>query len=114
MRQQTVRDIDRPISLVLMIGMLISIVLVLVGVVLLLSRGGFGVPRPLPPVQAAHAALGLRADGWLSLGVFVLILTPVARVLMAVGSFAWIRDWKYASVSAVVLAAMAAAFIIDS
>lgn len=112
MRQQTARDIDRPISLVLLAGMLASIVLMLVGVVILLSKGGSGIPEPLPPIQAARAAMELRADGWLSLGMFVLILTPVARVLMAVGSFAWIRDWRYVLVSALVLAAMLAAFVL--
>lgn len=105
-------SIDRPVALILLIGMLASIVLMLVGVVLLLARLGPHGVKLLPPVHALTQALSFDPAGWLSLGLFVLILTPVARVAVAIVSFAWIRDWRYALVSVLVLAAMLAGLVL--
>jgi len=106
------RDIERPIALALLAGMLLSVALMLVGVGLLIAHPGASGPRVLPIGRAVAVAAVMRPDGWISLGVYALILTPVARVLMALGSFAWLRDWKYAAISSVVLTAMAAAFVL--
>ncbi len=108
----TVQDIERPIALVLMVGTILSVVLLLIGIALLVLGASHGAVRLLFPLEAIRSAASLHADGWLSLGILVLILTPVLRVIMAIGSFAWIRDWRYVVVSTVVLAAMAAALLL--
>lgn len=112
MRANGRHDIDRPIAVVLLAGMLTSIVLMLAGVVLVLIHPGDQAFHLLQPAQAIRAMVALRPDGWLSLGIFTLILTPVLRVLMAIVSFIWVRDWRYAAVSAAVLAAMAIGFLL--
>lgn len=99
-------DIDRPVSRVLLIGMEISMALMLIGVILLITHTGSKFSTVLPPAKALSECMKLHAQGWLSLGILALIVTPVARVIMAIISFAWIRDRKYALVSVVVFTAM--------
>jgi uncharacterized membrane protein len=50
-----------------------------------------------------HAAAHLQSLGLVQAGLVLLILTPVARVAMAVAGFALERDWLYTVVSLVVL-----------
>ncbi len=106
MRHPDTMDIDRPISLVLLVGMVLSILCLLVGMVVLIAHPASHSSKLLPMGAALRDALRLHASGWLSLGVLVLILTPVARVVMAIFSFARIRDWRYAVISTIVLGAM--------
>jgi uncharacterized membrane protein len=49
---------------------------------------------------AAQAAFVLHAGLWL------LIATPIARVIMAIGSYAAERDWTFVLLTAVVLACL--------
>lgn len=106
MRDPGTADIDRPISLVLFVGMMLSILCLLVGMVVLIVHPASESSKLLPIGAALKSALRLNPSGWLSLGILVLILTPVARVIMAIASFARIRDWRYVVVSIVVLGVM--------
>lgn len=106
MFKRITRDIDHPIMLTLLYGMILSIVLIVGGMVLLIVHPQSHHFHVLPIHRAAIELVKFHASGWLSLGLFVLILTPVARVAMAIGSFAFIKDWKYVIVSTVVLIAM--------
>lgn len=106
------RSIDRPVALVLLFGMLLSIVLMLVGVIMLFANHDHQSIQLLSPARAVTETLQLNPAGWLSLGLLVLILTPVARVIIAIFSFAWIRDWKYVLISVTVLIAMLAGLVL--
>jgi uncharacterized membrane protein len=59
----------------------------------------------------AHAALNLNSEGLMQAGLVLLILTPVARVALAVVGFALERDRLYAVVSFIVLAILAFSLI---
>ena len=102
------QDIDRPVALVLLSGMALSMALIFIGIVLYFLRPEQHLHTVLPARQAAQGFLRLHASAWLSLGLLALIVTPVARVMIAIGSFARIRDWRYVLVSVVVLIAMLA------
>ena len=106
MFQKITRNIDHPIMLTLLCGMILSVVLIVVGLILLAIHPQSHHFHVLPLHKAAVEMVKLHASGWLSLGLFILILTPLARVAMAIGSFAFIKDWKYVIVSIVVFAAM--------
>lgn len=106
MFKQITKDIDRPLMLTLLYGMLTSVVLLVVGMALLFIHPQNHQFHVLPPHLAILELAKFHATGWLSLGLFILILTPVARVAMAIASFAGIRDWKYVLVSIAVLTAM--------
>jgi uncharacterized membrane protein len=55
----------------------------------------------------AHAAAHLNSQGLMQAGLVLLILTPVARVAMAVAGFALERDRLYTVVSLIVLLILA-------
>ena len=57
---------------------------------------------PAPTTRVAgilHSAGRLESEGFIQLGLLLLIATPVARVLMALCGFAVERDWLYVGVS---------------
>ncbi|MCA1667238.1 MAG: DUF1634 domain-containing protein [Thermomicrobia bacterium] len=92
------------ISYVLRVGVMIAAAIILVGLFLLIVRGGAGgaptsfhqiVKQKPAPVRPAAILRGVRAGDAVSiiqLGVFALILTPVVRVAMTVVLFALQRE----------------------
>lgn len=105
------RSIDKPIAIILLSGMVVSMVLIVIGVLLFFIRPVHGLHTVMPAMRAIRELPRMQASSWLSLGLFALIVTPVARVIMAIGSFAWVRDWKFVLVSVVVFAAMTAGLL---
>lgn len=99
-------NIDRPIMLTLLYGMLTSMVLLIVGLIILFLHPQSHTPHSPSLSNILIQLKQMQASGWLSLGLFILLLTPVARVLMAAISFVYIKDWKYVVISTAVLAAM--------
>lgn len=63
---------------------------------------GTGSVSTLPGIF--HSALHFQSEGWIQLGLLLLIATPVARVALAVVGFAMERDRLYVVVSLIVLA----------
>jgi uncharacterized membrane protein len=58
-----------------------------------------------------HSALHLSSEGLMQAGLVLLILTPIARVMLAVVGFALERDRLYAVISFIVLAILAFSLI---
>jgi uncharacterized membrane protein len=58
-----------------------------------------------------HAALALQSEGLIQFGLLLLIATPVARVIFAMGGFALERDWLYVAVSLLVLIVLVASLM---
>jgi len=99
-----VEDLNRLIFHVLRGGVLVSVALLLFGFVL----GAF-TSHPLPEKTISLRTLGLELfkfnpDGYLSLGVLLLIFTPMVRVLLSLIAFAEERDWTYVLLTGIVLA----------
>lgn len=98
----------------LRLGVLISAVVVAAGGALYLAQHSFEVVnyhvfhselpelRTVPRICAA--ALHLRSDAIMQLGLVLLIATPVARVVLAVIGFYLERDRLYVAISLIVLA----------
>lgn len=112
MTARNTRSIDKPIAAVLFVGMVISTVLIVVGALLYVIRPEHNLHMVLPLGHAIRTLPSMRPAAWLSVGLFALIVTPVARVIVAIASFAWVRDWKYTAVSIVVLTAMTAGMVL--
>jgi uncharacterized membrane protein len=105
--------VDQAIGALLRTGLLIAAAVVLVGAVPYLIRHGSD--RPAYHVfhgePAARRSVGgilrdsLQPDGTglIQLGVFLLLMTPVARVVFSVAAFALQRERFYVAVSLVVL-----------
>lgn len=102
-------------------GVLLAAALVLGGGVAYLahthaSRVSYRVFAPSPDgirrvpgivLSAAH----FSSQGWMQLGLLLLIATPVARVVMAVVGFAMQRDRLYVVVSLIVLGVLLASLM---
>lgn len=99
-----VEDLNLLIFHVLRVGVIVSVAILLFGFILVgLERGplpsGTIPPRLLPP-----DLLRFAPAGYLSLGVLVLIFTPVIRVFLSLLSYAEDRDGTYVLMTGFVLA----------
>lgn len=95
------------IARVLRVGAFLSTLIMLAGVLLLVFRGGasgaaavhFVTLRELLP-----QLVRFNPEAVMELGVLLLLMTPVARIIIAVIGFAMERDLKYVFISLAVLA----------
>ena len=108
------RTIENVIGRLLRIGVLLATAVVFIGAVRYLWRNGDLAPDyavfagPLANSRSqpgiANTAFALRGSTIITLGLIILVATPVARVVFAVIGFAMERDRLYTVVSLVVLA----------
>jgi uncharacterized membrane protein len=97
------RDLNVVVHGVLIIGLAISTALMLIGVGLALAYQR-DLPTSVPDIgEVVSRALALRPSGFLALGLLVLIATPILRVIGSIGAFLYARDWRFASLTALVL-----------
>ena len=96
-------EINTVVHRVLIVGLMISTVLILIGLGLDLVRHR-QVPTAAPTFrQVFRRTAELRPSGFLTLGLLVLIATPVMRVIGSTFAFLYERDWRYALITFVVL-----------
>ncbi|HOQ85796.1 MAG TPA: DUF1634 domain-containing protein [Phycisphaerae bacterium] len=119
--------IERVISGLLRGGLLLSLVLVTLGVTLMYTRHPEYVSSPQalahlkvegqnPPGTAGEIVAGVLAGqgrAVVMLGVFVLFMTPVLRVAMSAITFLWEKDWIFAVITSLVLAALLISLVIS-
>jgi uncharacterized membrane protein len=98
-----VEDTNRLIYHVLRGGVLVSVAVLLFGFVLVGIKNSPLPDRSLSPRSLAPQLAQFTPAGYLSLGVLLLIFTPVARVLLSLLSFAEDRDRTYALMTGIVL-----------
>jgi len=97
------------IGWVLQIGVLLSAVIIMLGMLLLPTRpGGLSLHRllnfPQTLSQIGAGLLILRPQAIIALGLLVLIATPVVRVAVSIVAFALEQDRKYVVITSLVLA----------
>ncbi len=106
------RDLNAAVHPILVVGLGISTALLLVGIALELLSGGSLPTVTLAPGVALAAALHVRPSGFISLGLLVLMATPILRVMGSVLVFMVERDWLYMGVTLFVLAVMVVSIIV--
>jgi uncharacterized membrane protein len=97
------RDVDAVVHRLLVVGLGLSSLLMVLGLVLdvVLHRQ---IPATIPDLGEMLArVLAGRPSGFLSLGLLVLLATPIVRVIGSIAAFVHERDWRYALVSSLVL-----------
>lgn len=100
---QEQRDLNAIVHQLLIVGLAISITLMLIGLGLALAKGT-GMPRETPGfADALDQATSGEASGFMTLGLLVLIATPIMRVIGSIFTFIYERDWRYALITTVVL-----------
>lgn len=112
----TDQKIEVIIANLLRAGVMLSAALVFLGGVVFLVKHGLspasyrvfaGEPSELRNWKGVVlAAVALRGEGIIQLGLLILIATPVARVAFSVFAFAIERDWLYVGISAFVLSVL--------
>ena len=99
-----VEDINRLIYHVLRAGVVVSVAILVFGFVLVAFTGHSIPDRSIPPRALGQPLYTFTPEGYLSLGVLILIFTPVVRVLLSLVSFARERDRQYVLMTAIVFA----------
>ena len=95
---------DESLHKLLLIGLYLSVALILFGLGLALFTHQ-NVPETVFPLRSLFTGLlSLNAGSYLSLGLLVLIATPIIRVITSFISFLVEKDWRFAAITLVVLA----------
>ncbi|TFG57260.1 MAG: DUF1634 domain-containing protein [Methanomassiliicoccus sp.] len=94
-------------------GMLLSLALLISG--LLLGMGaGTEMEGTLPLEEIPQGMVDLDPLAFVTLGLLMLIATPLTRVLGALCLFLGEKDWKFALISTVVLSAVVLAILLGT
>lgn len=105
-------DLDEVVHRILVVGFVVSAALFLAGLVLNLWRQQSLPLATVSPAEALRLVLALQPSGFFSLGLIVLIATPMLRVSGSALVFIWQRDWRYARITLLVLLIMVASIIL--
>ena len=107
--------------MLLRVGVVLSVLVVLTGGILYLSRFGQErsnyrsfhgeTQRLLSLSGTVQAAFGGEPAAVIQLGLLILIATPIARVIFSVFAFAAERDWLYVAITLIVLAILLASLL---
>jgi len=102
-------NINQIIGWILQAGVILSVALIILGIILLPTRpGGLSPERVLAfPQTFGEIWAGLlikRPQSFISVGLLLLIATPVVRVAISIVAFMLERDRKYVVITCVVLA----------
>ena len=126
--EKKVRQVELAISLVLRIGVVVSVAVIAVGLVLMFAHHSAYLPisghfsfhkltAQSTPFPHSFSALGssishLQGRGIIVLGVLILILTPILRVAVGVISFLYEEDIPMALITLYVLAVLIGSFFL--
>ena len=97
------RDLNEVVHEMLIIGLVISTVLMMIGLVLDLALGVKPPETTSSMGEALRRVLALQPSGFLTLGLLVLIATPILRVMGSIAAFVYEHDWRYALITLIVL-----------
>lgn len=115
------KNMDRLISLILIIGTLISVLLVMLGGTLYLLQNGNEslrlellqntiYPRGMKSVWLT--ALSFSPLGMIELGLLLLVITQILRVGLLAWFYAYMRDYWFTSISVFILLMLLYSFIL--
>jgi len=101
-------DLNRTVATALGSGVALSLLILIWGSVLYLRHPS---APPSPPTISGilRGTVHLNPAATINLGLFVLLITPVARVIAALTAFALEHDKRYVLISLAVLAVLALA-----
>ena len=99
-----VEDMNRLIYHILRGGVVVSVAVLVFGFVLVAMTGRPIPGRSIPPRSLGDQLYHFTPEGYLSLGVLILIFTPVVRVLLSLLSFVKEGDRMYVLMTLIVFA----------
>ena len=98
--------IERNIGKILRVGVFVSTTVIIIGILMFLLSGHSGYAEGVWPYKFNEILSGLvefKALAWLMTGLFLLILTPVLRVVASIVAFAKEGDKLYVAITTLVL-----------
>ncbi|EQC82906.1 DUF1634 domain-containing protein [Lactococcus cremoris] len=98
--------IERNIGKILRVGVFVSTTVIIIGILMFLLSGHSGYAEGVWPDKFKEILSGLvefKALSWLMTGLFLLILTPVLRVVASIVAFAKEGDKLYVAITTLVL-----------
>jgi uncharacterized membrane protein len=110
-------DLDLAIARLLATGALVSVVLMAIGVGLMAIRGIDPLTTNVPGFDLAHLSadlLALRPEGFLELGLIVVIAMPASRVAASLIGYARRRERSMVLISIVILAVIALSVVLGA
>jgi uncharacterized membrane protein len=109
------QEIELEIGKILRIGVVVAAVVILFGLVLTFATGTTGYPAGVHPhriMSILRGTVQLKPYAVLMTGIFLLILTPVLRVVVSIYAFIKEKDRLYAIITSVVLVILAFAMVL--
>ncbi|AFS00820.1 DUF1634 domain-containing protein [Lentilactobacillus buchneri] len=107
-------DVQLIIGKILRLGVIISATVMIIGLVLLIVKGNGGYPHNAFPTDFTQIWAGiaeLKPYAIMMLGIFLLILTPVLRVVVSIYSFYREGDSLYVWITTIVLVILGISFV---
>lgn len=108
------RELDGLVHRVLLVGGVMATMLLVAAVMASLIERRPLARNALSPIAAIRSLAHVHPGGLASLGLVVLILTPVARVIGSLVVFLYERELRFALVTLAVLALMVVSFLLGS
>lgn len=106
MKKDEMRDVELIIGKILRIGVVVSAIVIILGIILYFVNGGTGYPAGEWPQRFGVMFQGIaqgKSYAVIMLGIFLLILTPVLRVVVSIYAFAKEHDMLYVYITTAVL-----------
>jgi len=101
------------VSNILLAGIIIAVIFMGLGLVLHILNPAVRIDIPTIPLKALPQELkNLNPLAYFTAGIFMVILTPVCRVISLVVIFLWQKDYRYFLISALVLFTMIVGYIL--
>ncbi|KRM90510.1 DUF1634 domain-containing protein [Fructilactobacillus florum] len=108
-------QLEKTIGRIMRWGVTLAIIIMVIGLLAFLLHGGLGYPNNYYVHSFKELFSGLAEQkpySIMMLGIFILILTPVLRVVASIYSFYREHDWLYVVITALVLLILIASFIL--
>lgn len=115
MSESKIYDVELIISKSLRIGVILSAVTILAGLLMFLVSGNSGYPGNTYPTTIKEIIKGflqLKSYGVIMTGLLILIATPVLRVAVSVMVFLKEKDYLYVKITGLVLVILLFSFML--
>lgn len=114
-KEQEMRKIELAIGEILRIGVIVSVVVIMLGVIFYFINNGGGYAGNNFPTSLTGIFSGIiagKAYAIMMLGLLLLIFTPVLRVVVSIYAFAKEKDHMYTIITTIVLVILVIAMLI--
>lgn len=112
-KKDKVKDIHSSVRNVLATGLITSITIITIGFLMMFFSGEES-EKIMPFSKMAWSILEFKPLAVLSLGILILLLTPLARVFMTSVIFYKEKDYKYVVISVIVIVVLLASLLLGA